>query len=492
MRALIVFLSFGIVLSILFSSGQIENPDTHLRLTQARIILDGHFGLPIDVGEDMHGNIAINQNGDRYMVYNPGHTIIFIPIYSLSKLIRLSEGDSYYLSAFFVSFINYFIHALCAFFLFRIALLLGAKESNAYLLAALFGLTSYSFVFAQSTYEHHFEMLFILMSFYYALKGGSRNYDFKSGLMLSIGLFFRTTTILAIPSILLMMKDNKSRIRALLGMLPGIVFILFYNYYRFGNPFESGYSFAWSLAHGGEFSYWSIMNVPTAILGLLFSPGKGLLIFSTTVLIAMLGAKSFWLKNSSLSYSILALSFLYFAVFAMNFAWHGSIWSFGPRYILPILPLLYLPAIYLKPSKSILSLILVFFILQVTIIAVNYKRDVLADFIENNDLKDNKYLFSINKTPYYFQAKQLLVIAPKNFTGLKDYQPDSPWKKEIRTASSRDVLDSSIEKNSINFWWVRVFHWKLSLWERIISAALFLSGLFGFIALSTHVKRKIL
>jgi len=487
-----VFLSFGIVLSILFSSGQIENPDTHLRLTQARIILDGHFGLPIDVGEDMHGNIAINQNGDRYMVYNPGHTIIFIPIYSLSKLIRLSEGDSYYLSAFFVSFINYFIHALCAFFLFRIALLLGAKESNAYLLAALFGLTSYSFVFAQSTYEHHFEMLFILMSFYYALKGGSRNYDFKSGLMLSIGLFFRTTTILAIPSILLMMKDNKSRIRALLGMLPGIVFILFYNYYRFGNPFESGYSFAWSLAHGGEFSYWSIMNVPTAILGLLFSPGKGLLIFSTTVLIAMLGAKSFWLKNSSLSYSILALSFLYFAVFAMNFAWHGSIWSFGPRYILPILPLLYLPAIYLKPSKSILSLILVFFILQVTIIAVNYKRDVLADFIENNDLKDNKYLFSINKTPYYFQAKQLLVIAPKNFTGLKDYQPDSPWKKEIRTASSRDVLDSSIEKNSINFWWVRVFHWKLSLWERIISAALFLSGLFGFIALSTHVKRKIL
>ena len=64
MRPLYVFLLFGLVLSILFSSGQIENPDTHLRLTQTRIILDDNkFGLPDDVGEDSHGNISINKDG---------------------------------------------------------------------------------------------------------------------------------------------------------------------------------------------------------------------------------------------------------------------------------------------------------------------------------------------------------------------------------------------------------------------------------------------
>jgi hypothetical protein len=76
MRPLYIFLIFGLVLSILFSSGQVENPDTQLRLTQTRIILDDHrFGLPEDVGEDMHGNIAINEDGQRYMVYmdNPEH-----------------------------------------------------------------------------------------------------------------------------------------------------------------------------------------------------------------------------------------------------------------------------------------------------------------------------------------------------------------------------------------------------------------------------------
>ncbi len=101
MRSIYTFLLFGLVLSILFSSGQIENPDTNLRLTQTRIILeDAKFGLPQDVGEDLHGNIAINKNGKRYMVYNPGQTIVFIPIYFISNLIYSNEVNAYYFSAF--------------------------------------------------------------------------------------------------------------------------------------------------------------------------------------------------------------------------------------------------------------------------------------------------------------------------------------------------------------------------------------------------------
>ena len=89
MRPLYFFLLLGLVLSILFSSGQIENPDTHLRLTQTRIVLDdNNFGLPDDVGEDSHGNISINKDGKRFMVYNPGQTIIFIPIYYIANLVK--------------------------------------------------------------------------------------------------------------------------------------------------------------------------------------------------------------------------------------------------------------------------------------------------------------------------------------------------------------------------------------------------------------------
>lgn len=491
MRPLYVFLFFGLVLSILFSSGQIENPDTHLRLTQTRTILDDNkFGLPDDVGEDSHGNISINKDGKRFMVYNPGQTIIFIPIYYIANLVSTDEANAYYFSAFCVSFLNYMIHALCAFILFKIALLIGAVKKQAYLVSIFFGLTSYSFVFAQSTYEHHFEMFFILLSVYFSLKKDTNHAGLLSGLMLSLGLVFRTTSILAVPAILLLQKNNNERLKVLMSLTIGVVFVLLYNYYRFGNPLETGYSLAWSLAHSDKFDFWSFSGFPDAFFGFLFSPGKGLIFFSTTIVIALFGIKTFWKKQRLIFYAILLISAAYLIIFSLNFAWHGSIWSYGPRYILPIIPFLYLPIIYLKPHKWVFVTLLLAFILQIVLISVNYKRDVLNDYVAYNGLSDMEYLYTANKEPHLLQIKQLAIILPKNSGKLNNYTPYSPWKKEIRTASNEDVLNSSIEKNSINFWWVRVFHWTTSKVIRFSSIIVLVFGLIGAFILFQYVKRE--
>jgi len=491
MRPLYVFLLFGLVLSILFSSGQIENPDTHLRLTQTRIILDDNkFGLPDDVGEDSHGNISINKDGKRFMVYNPGQTIIFIPIYYIANLVSTDEANAYYFSAFCVSFLNYMVHALCAFILFKIALLLGAVKKQAYLVSIFFGLTSYSFVFAQSTYEHHFEMFFILLSVYFAQKKDTNHAGLLSGLMLSLGLVFRTTSILAVPAILLLQKNNNERLKVLMSLTIGVAFVLLYNYYRFGNPLETGYSLAWSLAHSDKFDFWSFSGFPEAFLGFLFSPGKGLIFFSTTIVIALFGIKTFWKKQRVIFYAILLISAAYLIIFSLNFAWHGSIWSYGPRYILPIIPFLYLPIIYLKPHKWVFVTLILAFILQILLISVNYKRDVLNDYVAYNGLSDMEYLYTANKEPHLVQAKQLAIITPKNFGKLNNYMPYSPWKKEIRTAANVDDLNSSIEQNSINFWWVRVFHWTTSKVIRFSSIIVLVFGLIGALILFQYVKRE--
>ena len=491
MRPLYVFLLFGLVLSILFSSGQIENPDSHLRLTQTRIILDDNkFGLPDDVGEDSHGNISINKDGKRFMVYNPGQTIIFIPIYYIANLVSTDEANAYYFSAFCVSFINYMAHALCAFILFKIALLLGAVKKQAYLVSIFFGLTSYSFVFAQSTYEHHFEMFFILLSVYFALKKDTNHAGLLSGLMLSIGLVFRTTSILAVPAILLIQKNNNERLKVLVSLTIGVAFVMLYNYYRFGNPLETGYSLAWSLAHSDKYDFWSFSGFPEAFFGFLFSPGKGLIFFSTTIVIALFGIKTFWKKQRLIFYAILVISAAYLIIFSLNFAWHGSIWSYGPRYILPIIPFLYLPIIYLKPQKWVFVTLLLAFILQIVLISVNYKRDVLNDYVAYNGLSDMEYIYTANKEPHLAQLKQLAIILPKNSGKLNNYMPYSPWKKEIRTASNEDVLISSVEKNSVNFWWVRVFHWTTSKVIRFSSIIVLVFGLIGAFILFQYVKRE--
>jgi len=55
MKDFLMFLVIGFLMAVLFSSGQVENPDTHLRLTQTRIFLEsGSFKLTQDVGEDSH------------------------------------------------------------------------------------------------------------------------------------------------------------------------------------------------------------------------------------------------------------------------------------------------------------------------------------------------------------------------------------------------------------------------------------------------------
>jgi hypothetical protein len=121
---------------------------------------------------------------------------------------------------------------------------------------------------------------------------------------------------------------------------------------------------------------------------------------------------------------------------------------------------------------------------------VNYKRDVLNDYVAYNGLSDMEYLYTANKEPHLVQAKQLAIITPKKFGKLNNYMPYSPWKKEIRTAANVDDLNSSIEQNSINFWWVRVFHWTTSKVIRFSSIIVLVFGLIGTLILFQYVKRE--
>jgi len=491
MKPTLKFLLFGLILAVFFSSGQIENPDTHLRLTQSRILLEsGQFGLPDDVGEELHGNIAVSTSGRRHMVYNPGQTLFFTPFYALLSCVISDEGYCYYTGAFIVSFLNFLLHTLSLFYVFRIAINLGTTKKRALLLCTLFGLTSYSFAFAQSTYEHHFEMLFILMSVYQVLSGKKSRKGLASGLLLSAGLVFRSTTIFAVPAILILHKNNSDRLKMFAGLSVGLATVLAYNYYRFGGLSETGYSIAWSLAHRKELDFWSVQRVPESLLGLLFSPAKGLFFFSPTILLASMGwRQGFWQNHRRLSYAIFILSGVYLLVISMNFAWHGSIWSYGPRYILPILPFLYLPIIAIEPKRWMFRTAIFAFLGQVLLISVNYKRDVLEEYVQNKNLSEIEYLWTPEKIPYLSQAGQLVKVIPRNVPGnLESYQPDSPWKKEVRTGNSFQVLENSIEKTAINFWWIRVFQWDTSVKARLITIAILLLASFASYKLWKDVK----
>jgi hypothetical protein len=111
--------------------------------------------------------------------------------------------------------------------------------------------------------------------------------------------------------------------------------ILWWNWARFGTPFETGY--------GGE-----LQNFDTPLLkglyGQLFSPGKSLFLYNPVLLLAIAGWPFLWRSRLRRETALvgLAVSVIYILIYSMWHDWQGGgVW--GPRFLVPILPLLLLP-----------------------------------------------------------------------------------------------------------------------------------------------------
>jgi hypothetical protein len=111
-------------------------------------------------------------------------------------------------------------------------------------------------------------------------------------------------------------------------MLGGAVDI-WYDWVRYGRPLQTGYA-----ADGLGFTYPWIKG----IYGLLLSPGVGLFVFVPVLAMALFGLPDFrkrWPLESALLAAIIGLRVVFYAGW---YGWDGGV-SWGPRYLVPILPL---------------------------------------------------------------------------------------------------------------------------------------------------------
>ncbi|HBY92477.1 MAG TPA: hypothetical protein DEP84_00700, partial [Chloroflexi bacterium] len=115
-------------------------------------------------------------------------------------------------------------------------------------------------------------------------------------------------------------------------ILAGLL-VLLYNAMRFGNPFESGY------LESEQFSaFW-----PQGILGELLSPGRGLLWYTPWLLALIPAVPRAWQRDRALTALALGTALIYVLFYGKWYMWHGG-FAWGPRFLVPILPLLALLA----------------------------------------------------------------------------------------------------------------------------------------------------
>jgi hypothetical protein len=137
--------------------------------------------------------------------------------------------------------------------------------------------------------------------------------------------------------------DRDQRLRlglaACAPILLWLVAIGWYNWYRFGGVTDFGYTES-SLT----------LTAPLNFLGLLFSPGKGLILYSPLVVLGALGLPRLWRADRWLTAAMLLFFVSLTAVSAASSYWGDEVW--GPRYIVPAAWVLLVPIAWWADSTT--------------------------------------------------------------------------------------------------------------------------------------------
>lgn len=226
--------------------------------------------------------------------------------------------------------------------------------------------------------QHGVAMLAMTLISYDVAKRGNMGMAVVAGLLGGLLFNYRTPYIALLPTIPVYwyfeskQGEGKAKFAGqaasfILGVAIGLAGYAFYNWVRFGSvsmpKFENGVSM--------------VGNPVSGFLTLAVSPGKGFLWFSPPLILAIVGFKAFFKAERGLAGLVAAISILH--VGEMSFlTFAGGDWCWGPRYLIPVMPLwaLVFPYCSLKVIKpAVLAAVVGLGVLiQVTALSLDHHR----------------------------------------------------------------------------------------------------------------------
>ena len=304
--------------------------------------------LRFDVPAKFGAGFALRgADGKFFDPHELGHALFSVPFYIAGQ----TAGNP----KFFLSLLNPLALALAAVIFYRLNLAVGYSLSTSVTLTLVLALCTQLWPESKSPFDHSLETLFCLAAFYKAYQHsqtGANSSLIASGFFLGLASITRTTSLLIGFSLCLLITADAwqtwrgkrfARILSkaapfLLGLMPGLAVALGYNAFRFGSVLTTGYA-RWSQSHQVELFSYSMWK---GLLGLLVSPGKGLLLYCPIVVMSILAYKRFFVWRKGLALVLVSLVFPYLILLSRYIAWHGD-FAWGPRYLTVLLPFLILP-----------------------------------------------------------------------------------------------------------------------------------------------------
>ncbi len=417
--------SFLLLLGLFLLShpGRIDMVDGQFRFDVARNIVN-MTGPELTDFYLVQGPLPVNPTtGHFYSYYTAPASLLPIPLMIVSRVLcGISSASDRFSFSLVSAFAGPLVAPLLLAFFRRMGV--GVKQAVAWTL--VFGLATLWWPSSETVFDqcqHGVVMLAMTLMAYDVAKRGGIGYALAAGLLGGLLVNYRVPFVALLPAIPVywLVEARRSGGQISKALINGIIFgvgigvglagYAFYNWIRFGSvnmpAFESGVSM--------------LGNPIAGFLTLAISPGKGVLWFSPPLVLALIGFKSFFKAERGLAGLVIALSALH--VGEMSFlSFAGGDWCWGPRYLIPIMPLwaLALPYVSLKVVKPAVVYPLVGFglVIQLMAVSVDHHR-----FFFNRRLPPHFWLDAWA----YFRYSQLL-SRPAEFVenlGITDHK----WAK---------------------------------------------------------------
>ncbi|MBU0511469.1 MAG: hypothetical protein KKD28_08130 [Chloroflexi bacterium] len=434
---------------------------------------DASLFLP-DTPEPFWTTSAVpGRGGYTYSKYGIGQSLAAVPLYLLGGIgggLLTPENHSQpegWAARLAVSMLNPLALAGCGWLLVRFGRALGYRTSTSRWIALAAIFTSMAWPYVKTFYPQPGVMFLVLGAVYMAYRWrGTLDQHWLWGLSLACGaaILFRLSTIIILPAIVLYLTLAAPAHRRWDWILPlavGVAAALGvtagYNWLRFGSIFTTGYDeIAWTTP--------AILG----LYGLLVGPGKGILLYAPMLILGVAAWDLFARQHRAEFWLFTGLWLSYLAFYAPYNFWTGG-FNWGPRFLLPVLPLAFLPlGVLLEDRNTRLARVLfaTFFIIglivQIPAILVDHSRYLFQSFA-GADISQayGQTILSVEHSPIVRQwpvALDLLKAysqtetwqqATLSLQAIADHAPDVP--------NGQALLQSEfLRRNTLDFWWLHI------------------------------------
>jgi hypothetical protein len=349
--------------------------------------IDGYLNYSVTKSVASHGTLAIpkfmmtveGRQGRYYSKLGVGQSLVGLPFYGVGSLVeRIAPGSPLFRAysgsfeiphggelitskpqtliktsdedgarVFFTTLTNAAVAAgLCLIF-WMLLTAFGVSASVAFGGTLLLGFATPLWVYSRDLFAEPLFACSLVGTFYLLRSPRTLEKHWRpalAGLASSLGILARMSflPIAVIFAVYLTFSSGDLRTGARktltysLYCLPGILILALLNLTRFGSATLTGYHTAFDKGFSNPLGQGLIWN--------LVSPYRSILLYAPPVVLFIVGLADFARKHCAQLLLIASIVIYVFIVYSRWWAWHGG-WCWGPRFLLPIVPLLMLPGL---------------------------------------------------------------------------------------------------------------------------------------------------